>query len=116
MVETMQGKVDAVTRRLLRSKTLLEYRRLNWRVETIGRLSSGFATFCQAARVAGFPMHTSVGVEDVPNGGIVSLTFGDVDMEAPIRKLLPFFFDEDHVDCWRRLKFDPPVRALPTQI
>lgn len=34
----------------------------------------------------------------MPNGGIVSLSFGDVDMEAPIRKLLPFFFDEDHVD------------------
>jgi hypothetical protein len=24
--------------------------------------------------------------------------------------------DFDFLHCWRRLKFDPPVRALPTQI
>lgn len=39
MVEAMQGRADWVTKKLRRSMTLLEYRRLNWRVETMGRLA-----------------------------------------------------------------------------
>ncbi|MFT7776515.1 hypothetical protein [Roseateles sp.] len=98
MVEAMQGKVDAVTKRLLRAGTLLEYRRLNWRVETMVRLSHGFAEFTQAARAAGFPMHSSVGVHDVPNCGLVTLSFGSLPTNALRRKHLSLFDEPEYED------------------
>lgn len=98
MVEAMQGKVDSVTKKLRRSMTLLEYRRINWRAETMGRLSHGFAEFSHAARIAGFPMQPSLDVHDVPNCGLVTLSFGSLPTCALRRKHLALFEGPEHVD------------------
>lgn len=94
----MQGKVDAAAKRLIRSRTLLEYRRLNWRVETMARLSHEFAAFSAAARRAGFPIHTSVGVHDVPNAGMVTITFNATATNAFRRQYKSAFDEQPFVD------------------
>lgn len=94
----MQGKVDATAKRFIRSRTLLEYRRLNWRVETMARLSHEFAAFTAAARAADFPIHTSVGVHDVPNAGMVTLSFGAMATNAFQRQYRSAFDEEPFVD------------------
>lgn len=69
----MHAAVNRATRKIRRSAQLLEYRRINWRVETNHRIRWEFEAFVCAAREAGFPFNLSVQQHDTPNEGVIQI-------------------------------------------
>ena len=69
----MREAVDRATMKFRRSGALLEYRRINWRVETNHRIRWAFEAFVRNAREAGFPLELHVHQYDPPNEGVVQI-------------------------------------------
>lgn len=72
----MHAAVNRATRKIRRSAQLLEYRRINWRVETNHRIRWEFEAFVRAARGAGFPFDLRVQQDDTPNEGGIQISPG----------------------------------------
>jgi hypothetical protein len=70
----MRNVMERAARKLRRSGTLLEYRRLNWRVETNQRIRREFEAFMVEARAIEFPFTFSVRQNDNPNEGVVQIS------------------------------------------
>jgi hypothetical protein len=70
----MRSVIERATKKLRRSGTLLEYRRLNWRVETNHRIRWEFEAFVVEARALGFPFSFTIRQYDTPNEGVVQIS------------------------------------------
>jgi hypothetical protein len=82
----MRRAVDRAAIKLRRSVELLEYRRINWRVETNHRIRWEFETFVRNAREAGFPLGLHVREYDTPNEGVVQITVAPLPTGTVTRK------------------------------
>lgn len=110
----MHGNIQAVAARLSRSKRLLEYRRLNWRVETMRRVIEEFSSFVLSAREAGFPVKMSVDSHDVPNAGLVELTLERQPTDALKRQYISAF-DRDGEEFSDRQVFEEGGQLVASQ-
>jgi hypothetical protein len=70
----MRRYIDRAAQKLERSARLLEYRRLNWRVETNHRIRWEFEAFARTTRDLGLPFAFRVQQHDTPNEGQLQLT------------------------------------------
>lgn len=70
----MRTVIQRATRKFRKSGVLLEYRRLNWRVETNHRIRREFEAFVVEARAFDFPFSFSIRQYDNPNEGIVQIS------------------------------------------
>jgi hypothetical protein len=70
----MRRSIALATKKLQRSAALLEYRRINWRVETNHRIRWELEAFVQASREVGLPFVFHLQQHDHPNEGLVQLT------------------------------------------
>lgn len=70
----MRSVIEQATKKLRRSETLLEHRRLNWSVETNHRIRWEFEAFMVETRALGFPLSFNVRQFDTPNEGVVQLS------------------------------------------
>jgi hypothetical protein len=97
----MQSSIARATKQLQRSAQLLEYRRLNWRVETKHRIRSEFEAFVREARTAGFPFELCVQQHITPNEEVVQIY---------VQRTLTGIVDRKHVVPWDNLQYaDTPV-------
>jgi len=83
----MQKVTEQAARKLHRSARLLEYRRLNWRVETNQRISREFEAFVMSARIVGLPFKLHISHHDTPNEGIVQIMVDPIATGAVDRKI-----------------------------
>jgi len=90
--------IERAQRNLERSSRLLDYRRLNWRVETNHRIRWEFEAFIRAARESGFPFELHLRQHDTPNEGVIQMTVGRTLTGAVNRKYGFDFSDETCID------------------
>ncbi|MBW8364824.1 MAG: hypothetical protein K0M39_09740 [Rhizobium sp.] len=70
----MKNEISRATKKLQKSVQLLEYRRLNWRVETRQRVWREFQNFVGDAKKVGFPLDLQVRSIETVNEGLVQIT------------------------------------------
>jgi len=76
LARIMLKAIEQAQRKLVRSSQLLDYRRLNWRVETNHRIRWAFEAFMREARQSGFPFQFHLCQHNTPNEGVIQMTAG----------------------------------------
>lgn len=73
---SLKQLIEKERRLLARSTALLNYRRLNWRIETNHRIRYVFERLVQEARFQGYPFDLRVSQHDQPNEAVIQVTSG----------------------------------------
>ncbi len=94
----MQKATERAARKLHRSARLLEYRRLNWRVETNHRIVREFEAFVVSAHKAGLPFKLHVSHHHTPNEGTVQIMADPMATGAVDRKIALNEYGMSNVD------------------
>lgn len=69
----MRQYIDRAGQKLHRSARLLQYRRLNWQVETVHRIKSELEVFIRESKDLQFPFEFHLRQHDTPNEGQIQL-------------------------------------------
>jgi hypothetical protein len=93
----MRAAVSRAAKKLRRSAQLLEYRRVNWNVETNHRIRWEFEAFVRAAKEANFMFEFHVQQHNDPNEGVIQIS---------TRRSLIGIFDRKHNGFLER---QPPI-------
>lgn len=94
----MRSVIERATKKLRRSGTLLEYRRLNWSVETNHRIRWEFEAFVIEARALGFPLSFNVHQFDTPNEGVIQISPGPINTGVVDRVQGNDWTEREHFD------------------
>jgi hypothetical protein len=70
----MRAEVTRATTKIRRSNQLLEYRRINWNVETNHRIRAEFESFIRTAREVGFPFGLRLQQHETPNEEVIQIS------------------------------------------
>ena len=82
----MKNEIRLATKKLQKSVRLLEYRRLNWRVETRERIWGEFQNFVSNAKNIGFPLALQVRSIETVNEGLVQISAAPIPTDTVNRK------------------------------
>lgn len=94
----MHRTVFQVTQKLHRSAQRLDFRRLNWRIETNHRIRREFENFVRLAREAGFQFELRVEQHDTPNEGVIQISVAQMPTGAVDRRFSPELGNEKYTD------------------